>query len=124
MNEEGNIYQMGLVPIIGEFNLVATPSLIKVQVIKKKLVEQMPETPLKILADHGDDVFRVLGRVGPHVVFHSDSQQFSKIHRNDFVDYTASTLHKMAPESEKGNIKGIQQKALMKFNSIPQMFEG
>lgn len=124
MNEEGNIYRMGLVPIVGEFNLVATPSLIKVQTIKKKMVDQMPETPLKMLEDHGDKMFRVLGRVGPYVVFHVDSQQFTKIHRNEFVDYTVGSLIRLLPKNEKADSNKLHTEANAVFNKIPQMFEG
>ena len=123
MNEEGNIYRMGLVPIVGEFNLVATPSLIKVQSIKKKMVDQMPETPLKMLADAGDVEFRVLGRVGPYVVFHSDSHQFSKIHRNDFEDYHMGIAIRKLPVEERPDSNKLHEEAYAVFNKIPMMFE-
>ena len=79
--ESKSVFQISLVPLCGEFELLAEPQLIRVQTIRKKLVEQMPETPLEMLAKNGDKQFRVVGRVGKYVVFHSNSQQFSKIHR-------------------------------------------
>ena len=124
MSEDRNIYQIGTAPLLGEFELVILPSLIKVQVIKKKIVEQMPEPPLTMLAKHGDKMFRVVGRVGPYVVFHSDSQQFSKIHRNDFVDYVMGVLVKAWPRNERVDTNKISEEAIKKFNSLPQMFEG
>lgn len=124
MSEDRNVYQIGTVPFVGEFNLIAIPTLIKVQSIKKKFVDQMPEPPLKLLKEHGDEMFRIVGRVGPYVVFHSDSQQFSKIHRNEFVDYTVGTLIKLVPESERVDANELHQRAHKKFLKIPQMFEG
>jgi len=124
MTEEyKNIYQIGEVPLCGEFQLVAVPSLIAVQSIKKKFVEQMPETPLKLLAEHGDTIFRVIGRVGPYVVFHTDSQQFSKIHRNEFVDYAVGVAIKSLPEDERPDSNSLHRDGILKFNGIPQMFE-
>ena len=125
MEEERNIYQIGTVPVIGIYGLVATPSLIKIQTIKKKIVEQMPELPPKHLIDQGDTAIRILGRVGPYVVVHSDSQQFLKIHRNDFVDHIRGILIKQLPESdERPNYDAIMEEAKQTFYKLPQMFEG
>jgi hypothetical protein len=125
MTEEyRNIYEVGTVPLMGDFELVAIPSLIKVQVIKKKIVDQMSEPPLEKLQKSGDNKFRVLGRVGPYVVFHTDSHQFVKIHRNEYVDYAVSYLIKSLEESGEISPNDLQKQALEKFYQLPQMFEG
>jgi hypothetical protein len=44
ITKEAKVFDIGTVPLIGEFELIAIPTLIEVQTIKKKIVEQMSET--------------------------------------------------------------------------------
>ena len=122
--EHMNIHELALAPILGKFELVIIPSLIKVQVIKKKIVEQMSEPPIRVLEEAGNNSFKVIGRVGPYVVYHCDSHQFVKAHRNDFVDYVMAALVRIAPRDKRIDHNKISEEAITKFNSLPQMFEG
>ena len=122
--EHMNIHELALAPILGKFELVIIPSLIKVQVIKRKFVEQMSEPPIQMLEEAGDNSFKVIGRVGPYVIYHSDSQQFVKVHRNDFTDYVVIDLVRTAPSDKRIDHNKIREEALAKFNSLPQIFEG
>jgi len=124
MTEDRKVFDIGTVPFVEEFTLVALPSLITVQSIKRAFVNQMTEPPLKMLKEHGDKEFRIVGRVGPYVVFHSDSQQFVKIHRSEFTDYVQSVLIQTSPRTDPPDVKTLQREALKKFNEIPQIFEG
>ena len=124
MTEDKKVFELGTVPLIGKFELVAIPSLIEVQVIKKKIVDQMSEIPLKMLEEYGSNTFRVIGRVGPYAVFHSDSHQFVKIHRNDFTDYAQALMVRNAPKDMTPDVKILSEESNKIFYRLPQLFEG
>ena len=89
----------------------------KIHQITNRIFKQM-------LKEYGDNEFRIVGRTGPYVIFHSDSQQFVKVHRSEFTDYVQTALIKSAPEDETPDVRTLQKESLRKFNEIPQIFEG
>jgi hypothetical protein len=83
----------------------------------------MREVHPSVLLNAGDTEFKVLGRVGPFAVLYSISQQYVRVHRNDFVDHLTSIMIKNEPKDTRINANALHTEAQRQFYALLQLFE-
>lgn len=125
-----NILALSTKPLVGEKKIVENASLIKVQVIKQKHVDQIKELNLK----HGDSFtdleMIILGRCDQWIIFSDQTKTLRKMARIDFIQYSIEEDSRI--DHEKFKALGSREQSKVERNmadaigksldAIPQLF--
>lgn len=111
--------------LVGEKRIIEDASLIKVQVIKKKYVDQIKEINVKVSDSFTDLEMIILGRCDQWIIFTDKTKALQKMSRVDFIQYSIEEDPRTRDvgDRERRKVSKPLADAIGKMlNKIPQLF--
>lgn len=120
-----NILALSTKPLIGEKKIVENASLIRVQVIKKKHVDQIKQLNLTHDDSFTDLEMIILGRCDQWIIFSDQTKALKKMSRVDFIEYSIeedSRIKDVEGSERRRAGRALADEIGKMLNTIPQLF--